>query len=132
MSTGATSAADNTSSSLFYDPFAAKRQKAHNLAQQHTLLYSIHTPSTLVVTFSNPLSIPVLLNAVFPVLSGVEHSVYPISVQIPSNAEQYTIELVFTAKSLGTLVVQGVQFVINNATHLLRVDKEGNYADPTR
>lgn len=131
VSTGIATTAEG-SSSLFYDPFAAKRQKAHNLAQQHALLYSVHTPCTLVVTFSNPLSIPVLLNAVFPVLTGVEHTVYPISVQIPPNAEQYPIELVFLCKSLGTVVVQGVQFVINNATHLLRVDKEGNYSDPTR
>jgi len=120
------------SSSLFYDPFAAKRQKQHTLAQKNTLLYSVHLPVTLLVTLANPLCIPLLLNAVFPVLTGVLHTVYPISIQIPPYTEHYTVELVFVPSSVGSVTIHGVQVVMNNATYVLRVDKDGYCCDPHR
>jgi len=128
---GDTSGVDN-SSSLFYDPFAAKRQKQHTLAQKNTLLYSVHHPVTLLITLSNPLCIPLLLNAVFPVLTGVQHTVYPISVQIPPYTEHYTVEVVFVPSSVGSVTIHGVQVVMNNATFVLRVDKDGYCCDPHR
>ena len=128
---GDTSGVDN-SSSLFYDPFAAKRQKQHTLAQKNTLLYSVHHPVTLLITLSNPLCIPLLLNAVFPVLTGVLHTVYPISVQIPPYTDHYTVEVVFVPSSVGSVTIHGVQVVMNNATFVLRVDKDGNCCDPHR
>lgn len=122
-------AATDTASSLFYDPFAAKRQKALTQSQKAEVLWAVGQECKFVAVFSNPLGVPVFLSAVFPVLQGADHTVYPISVHIPPNVETFEVELLLLPKAAGVLDVVGVQFIANNATHLLRCDKEGRSTD---
>jgi hypothetical protein len=114
-------------SSLFYDPFAARRHKERVQAQHNDVLWAVGQRSTLVAVLSNPLCVPVFLTAVFPVLRGAECTVYPVAVHIPPNAERFEVELSVTPTSIGQLEVVGLQFIVNNATHVLQVDKTGRY-----
>jgi hypothetical protein len=113
------------SSSLFYDPFAAKRQRQLAQTQKNEVLWAVGQRSAFVAVLSNPLCVPVFLTSVFPVLTGGEHTTYPIAVHIPPNVERYEVELFVLPREVGALQVEGLQFVVNNATHVLRVDKEG-------
>ena len=115
----------SSSSSLFYDPFAAKRQKQRDQAQKSEVLWAVGQESRLVAVLSNPLCVPVFLTSLFPVLRGAEHTVYPVSIHIPPNVSYFEVELTVLPRSLGVLEVHGLQFVVNNATHLLAVGKNG-------
>jgi hypothetical protein len=126
---GVAGAPSGGGSSLFYDPFAARRHKERVQAQQNDVLWAVGQRSTLVAVLSNPLCVPVFLTAVFPVLKGAECTVYPVAVHVPPNAERFEVELSVTPTSTGQLEVAGLQFIVNNATHVLQVDKTGRYVE---
>ena len=50
---------------------------------------------------------------------------YPVSIHIPPNVSYFEVELTVLPRSVGVLKVQGLQFVVNNATHLLAVGRNG-------
>jgi hypothetical protein len=126
---GVAGAPSGGGSSLFYDPFAARRHKERVQAQQNDVLWAVGQRSTLVAVLSNPLCVPVFLTAVFPVLKGAECTVYPVAVHVPPNAERFEVELSLTPTGTGQLEVMGLQFIVNNATHVLQVDKTGRYVE---
>lgn len=114
-----------TTSSLFYDPFEARRRKQLVEAQKSNVLWAVDQKCRFIAVMNNPLSVPVFLTSVFPLLEGAAHSLHPISVHIPPNADAFEVELVIIPKAVGELKTVGLQFIMNNATHVLNVDATG-------
>lgn len=122
---GAGVSAAKSNSSLFYDPFAAKRQREKGLARKVEVLWAEGQTGTIVAVLSNPLCVPVFLSAVFPVLQGARHKIFPVAVHIPPNEAHFEVELTVLPEEVGALEIVGLQFIANNCTHVLPVDKTG-------
>jgi len=115
------SAESATTSSLFYDPFAAKRRKERDSKRASSICWAVDESCTVRAVFSNPLSIPVLLDSVFPVFKGAIHKVFPAAVQIPPCCDSLEILLSVVPEEVGFLHLVGLQTVYNNATSYFEV-----------
>ena len=118
---GATSNANAKSSSLYYDPFAAKKEKERAL----DIIWSVGYTSRITAYFVNPLSIAIKLDTVTVIAEGVEHQSFPITVEIPANSENYEVDLSILPKAEGALKVTGLQMFMNNAKYKVYIDDKG-------
>eukprot|EP01038_Epipyxis_sp_PR26KG_P004766 gene4766-6686_t len=111
-------------SALFYDPFAAKRAK--NKAKKSTeVLWSVGMTCKFEVILSNPMSVPLSLDNIIPIVEGADCRTYNCTVIIPRNIDDYMIELSITPLQIGTIRVTAVQIFMNNAMHITRIDEMG-------
>lgn len=119
------SAASAPTSSLFYDPFAAKRRKELDSKREAAagLCWAVGEACTVRALLANPLSVPVLLDSVFPVFEGTaRHRVFPATaVQIPPCCDGFEVLLSVLPEAVGSMQLVGLQTVCNNATSYLEV-----------
>jgi hypothetical protein len=124
-STDGTVAGAGVNSSLFYDPFAARRQRELAMKQKTSVLWSVGHICKVRAIFGNPLSVPLLLTSVFPIIEGIDHTCFPLSVQIPPQAQNFEVELSVQPLVAGTLKFVALQFIVNNAVHCINIDEVG-------
>lgn len=115
-------------SSLFYDPFAAKRRKELDSKKEAAgLCWAVGEVCTVRALLSNPLSVPVLLDSVFPVFRGTaRHRVFPAAaaaVQIPPCCDSFEVLLSVSPEEVGSMQLVGLQTVCNNVTSYFEVSK---------
>ncbi len=109
------------SSSLYYDPFAAKKEKERPLE----IIWAVGYTSRITAYFINPLSVAIKLDTVTVIAEGVEHQSFPITVEIPANSENYEVDLSILPKAEGVLKVTGLQMFMNNAKYKVYIDEKG-------
>ena len=113
-------------SSLFYDPFAAKRRRELESKKEATgLCWAVGEVCTVRALLSNPLSVPVLLDSVLPVFRGTaRHRVFPAAaaaVQIPPCCDSFEVLLSVSPEEVGSMQLVGLQTVCNNVTSYFEV-----------
>lgn len=110
-------------SAFFYDPFAAKRGKD----QMHDIevYWPCNSLCTIIAVFMNPLSQPLKLSQVKPLVSGVEHIMYPLEIEIPSKTEYFEVEFPIRILSQGKLKIEGLMINIGNLSQRCEVNAEG-------
>ena len=118
------SAAITPTSSLFYDPFAAKRRKEQDSKKEAAgLCWAVGEACTVRALLANPLSVPLLLDSVFPVFKGTaRHRVIPAAaVQIPPCCDSFEVLLSVLPEEVGSMQLVGLQTVSSNATSYFEV-----------
>ena len=109
------------SSRLYYDPFAAKKEKDRAVE----IIWAVGYTSRITAYFVNPLSVAIKLDTVTVIAEGVEHQAFPITVEIPANSDNYEVDLSILPKAEGVLKVTGVQMFMNNAKYKVYIDEKG-------
>lgn len=118
------STAITPTSSLFYDPFAAKRRKEQDSKKEAAgLCWAVGEACTVRALLANPLSVPLLLDSVFPVFKGTaRHKVFPAAaVQIPPCCDSFEVLLSVMPEEVGSMQLVGLQTVSSNATSYFEV-----------
>ncbi len=118
------SAAITPTSSLFYDPFAAKRRKEQDSKKEAAgLCWAVGEACTVRALLANPLSVPLLLDSVFPVFKGTaRHRVIPAAaVQIPPCCDSFEVLLSVLPEEVGSMQLVGLQTVSSNANSYFEV-----------
>lgn len=116
----------NKKSSLFYDPFAAKRAvKDSQLVTE--VQWSVGVISTIVITLSNPFSSSILLDKLTLLTEGVKCKVYPCNtIEIPSQTKSYVIEISVMPLEEGNLKLRGISLFMSNIESTYIINKDGN------
>ena len=117
------------SSALFYDPFQAKRDRNKFVEKNLDVFWTSHRDCSVVVAFSNPLSVPLCLDNVQPVIPGCSHRVYPVAIDIPPQRNYFEVVLPIKPIEPGELKITGLLLYLNNAKHFIRVDETGLSSD---
>ena len=120
-----------TKSAFFYDPFAVKRDKLKQSNQKEEVLWSLPLSLSSTITFSfiaifmNPLSIPITLTRIQPIITGIEHVIYPISVEIPSKSEYFLVSLPIKILSYGKIKINYLKVSIGFMEYVIPIDEDG-------
>lgn len=112
------------SPALFYDPFAAKREKELSSANVE-VLWVKDVICTCTAFLENPLDVDIKLDSVRLLLNGVRHTSFARTINIPARARNYPVELTVKPHEVGSLKVVGIEISLNNAIDKLLVDEAG-------
>lgn len=123
---------DVKKSSLFYDPFAAKRAQQAKAQTPLEVLWNIKQPHAFLVVLSNPLSYPIHIDNIvltFDASFGMKCELLPCSVDVPANTIAFPVEVAVRAFTLGKLRVKSITIFVNNAYKEVVIDEKDNCID---
>ena len=109
---------------LFYDPFAAKREKELSSANID-VFWVKDVVCTCTAFLENPLDVDIRLDSIRLLVDGVRHTAFARTLNIPARANSYPVELTVKPHEIGSLKIEGIQISLNNAIHKLLVDDLG-------
>lgn len=115
--------ASKRKNALFYDPFAAREKRDRGEVVE--VLWSCQQPALVLAVLRNPLSVPLQLNNVRVVLTGVNYIVRAVSVTIPPNAANYEVLLEVRPLEVGLLAIFGLCYQTNNGSNTATVSADG-------
>jgi hypothetical protein len=127
---------EEKSSALFFDPFAAKRarQREELCLQSTEVLWPVGAEYFLAAVFENPLSVPVHLSSVQPVVDAESCCIrlLPIPVTVPAKTARWEVDLAVRLyphpnpnPGDGSLKVRGLSLRLHNAECFLPVNSDG-------
>jgi hypothetical protein len=119
-------------SSLFYDPFAAKRTSDVDSLASNMAVWSVAYPGRVVIQLANPYLIPIAVDHISLQIDGAEHLTNLCgAVEIPPRCDAYPIEIAVLPCEEGELIIRGVIVIINNIKCYYPVEKDGQIAGST-
>lgn len=134
-----TATADQHSSSLFYDPFAARKNQSDRKSDAEKLaVWCVDHVCHVSTVLSNPFSVPITFTNVQPVFStlsegadtaDVLYELYDQPVILPPNTLEFKLTLKVKPLSQGMISLHGLKFVMNKAEDIVLLDENGCFCD---
>jgi hypothetical protein len=125
-------ASSSPASALFYDPFAARRERDRLYAATSEVVWPTGCVGHVVAVLTNPLGVSLHLDSLSVLLSGPKHIAYKMPVDVPPYCSRWEVRLEVKPLEKGELCIRGLLAEINNASAVIPVDALGTAKAPPR
>ena len=125
-------AASSPASALFYDPFAARRERDRLYSATSEVVWPAGCVGHVVAVLTNPLGVSLHLDSLSVLLSGPKHIAYKMPVDVPPYCSRWEVRLEVKPLERGELCIRGLLAEINNASAVIPVDALGTAKAPPR